>query len=646
MATTNEPPRGGHGLLDSTTVPTPDPHFYAVHPPAPHAHQAGARSDALEVELWTYGVRPRSVEVRSEPDNEERLDPLELVGGRDGWLRWRGTVPIAQHVDTTRYAFRCRVAGAQRWLSQAGLHASPAPLDLHFRFLADYQPPAWLWDQVVYQIFPDRFADGDPSNNVVTGEYLYGGKPVVARAWGELPDRRQGAREFFGGDLDGIREHLDDLAELGVSTLYLNPIFTSPSSHKYDTSDYTSVDPHLGGDAALLRLLEAMRSRGMRVILDAVVNHTSERHPWFDRYGEHGAAGAYHRPDAAPGERYSFADRDDPESYHGWYGTRTLPVLDFASSLVQRDVYDGDDAVLRRWLRPPWSIDGWRLDVIHMLGEGPGAGRNHAHVRAIRRAIREERSDAYVLGEHFFEASAWLQGDQEDGAMNYYGFQRPLLAFWAGVDHRGDDAAIDAGELDRWLSDARARIPFVVALSQLNLLGSHDVPRFLTRLGGDRAAMRAALHALFGYLGVPCVYYGDEIGLEGEGDPDCRRTFPWDRSAWDAALRDTVRRLARLRRRAPPLARGDLRTLLADGDVYAFARVLRDDAVVVVQHRGHGPRRVTLPVWASGHRGAWFDALSGERLEGGATLALELPPRSARTLVSDPGWLSDPDGDA
>lgn len=632
----------------------PDPAFHAVHPPGPFVTEAHAGARSLRVRLHTYGERPSAVHVRSEPDNEERLDAMTLLPAHadDGWCRWEALVPLAPHQPITRYVFRCRLGPHQRWLSQAGLHAHPPPLAWHFRHVDGYRAPAWLWEQVVYQVFPDRFRDGDERSNVRDGAYVYGGHPVVARGWDERPSRAHGAREFFGGDLDGVREALPYLEALGVSTLSLNPIFTSPSSHKYDTTDYERVDPHLGGEAALERLLQRLRARGMRIVLDAVVNHTSERHPWFDRWGEHasgrgvrhgsghGSAGAYHGPDAPHRGRYVFDDADDQERYRGWRGTRTLPVLDYASPDVRRDVYEGDDAILRRWLRPPWRIDGWRLDVIHMLGEGAGATNNHAHVRAIRQAIRAERSDAYVLGEHFFEASAWLQGDQEDGAMNYYGFQRPLLAFWAGVDHRGEPLALDAAGLERWLSDARAQIPFELALSQLNLLGSHDVPRFLTRVRGDRRAAAAAAHALFGYLGVPCIYYGDEIGLEGEGDPDCRRPFPWDERRWDQHLLHTYRRLAHLRRRAPPLARGDLRTLVAEGNVYAFARVLDQQVVVVVQHRGEQSTTVRLPLWATGVRAPLVDAASGERFAGADALDVTLAPRSGRTLVSDTRWLT------
>ncbi len=617
--------------------------FYVVHPADGRQSTTRDGRRGLLVVLETYGAEPGSVFVRSEPDFEERLDPLDVTDRDAGRVRWEGFLPLAPHDPATRYAFVCQLGDAQRWLSQAGLCAHPPPGDLHFVHVDGYEPPRWVWDQVVYQVFPERFRDGDPTNNVPDGAYRYDGQPVVARGWDELPDRRQGAREFFGGDLEGVRQALPYLLDLGVSTLYLNPIFASPSSHKYDTVDYTRVDPHLGGDDAFLRLLEDLRRQRMRIVLDAVVNHTSEHHPWFDRYGEHGG-GAYGDPQARERERYVFDDPDDPASYRGWLGARTLPVLDFASALVRHDVYGGDDAILRRWLRPPWSIDGWRLDVVHMLGEGAGAVRNHHHVRAIRRAIREERADAYVLGEHFFEATAWLQGDQEDGAMNYYGFQRPMLAFWAGVDQRGEALRVDAAGLEAWLLDARARIPFELALSQLNLLGSHDVPRFRTRVGGDAGAVAAAMHALFGYPGVPCVYYGDEIGLEGGGDPDCRRPFPWDEARWEQRLRDTVRRLARLRRRAAPLARGDVRTLYAHADVHAFARVLGDAAVVVVQHRGEAPIEVDLPTWRTGVAGPWTDAIDGTVFAAGAAVRCPLAPRSARTLVSDARWLLDLDG--
>ncbi|MBA2667339.1 MAG: maltodextrin glucosidase [Trueperaceae bacterium] len=607
-------------------MPAPDARFHALH----SAPEGRADGNTLIVRVRTRGARPTAVFVRTEPDNEERLVACELEGESAGWCRWVAPLVAVDHDPVTRYAFRFLFPSAQRWLAQDGLHRAMPARDVHFRHVAAYRPAAWIWDQVVYQIFPDRFRNGDPENDVQSGAGRYDEHEVVARPWDALPTRGMGAREFFGGDLDGVCEALPYLEDLGVSTLYLNPIFTSPSSHGYDTVDFEHVDPHLGGDDAFRRLLEALRARGMRVVLDAVVNHTSERHPWF--------VAARASVDAPTRDHYVFDDPADPESYRGWLGVRTLPVLDFASAGVRDKIYAGDDAVLRRWLRPPWRIDGWRLDVVHMLGEGSGALRNHRHVRAMRAAIREERDDAYVLGEHFFEATPWLQGDQEDGAMNYDGFLRPLLAFWAGIDFRGDPAPIDAADLDAALGRVRTRLPFPVQLSQLNLLDSHDVPRFLTRLGGDVAALTAAAHALFGYVGVPCVYYGDEVGLEGGEDPDCRRPFPWDPARWNDDLRRTYRSLAHLRRTAPPLARGGYGTLLADGDVFAFARTLADMATITLLHRGSDARTVSLPTWATGVAAPWTDALGGATYAPGDVLTLTLPPRSGTTLVSHATW--------
>ncbi len=525
--------------------------------------------------------------VRSEPDNEEFLSQLTAKGREGRWFLYEGELRLNPADEVTRYAFKVLPEGrAQLWLSELGQTPYFPERAGHFRYNPTYEPVPWLWSQVLYQIFPERFCDGDPGNNVIEGEYLYGGKPVVAKVWDALPDKKQGAREFYGGDLEGIRQKLPYLQDLGVTALYLNPIFTSPSSHKYDTVDYLQVDPHFGGNAALEKLCTALREHGFRLVLDAVVNHTSERHPWFDRYGEHAqtyGVGAY-----GGGETrafYSFAS-EDSDSYNGWLGVRTLPVLDFSHPVVRRRVYEDPDALLRVWLRDPYRIDGWRFDVIHMLGDGAGARNNAVYVRGFRRALREENPEALVLGEHFSEATAWLQGDQEDSAMNYYGFTSPVWAFLAGVDHRGHPVEIDARDLEHLLTRARAQLPFEIQLSQLNLLGSHDTARLLTLLGGDTARLKLAVTLLFTYIGMPCVYYGDEVGLLGGDDPDCRRTFPWDEARWNRDILAHYRALIAFRRERRVLQEGMFVPLHAEGDVYAFARMLGTEAVVVVVNRG------------------------------------------------------------
>jgi alpha-glucosidase len=649
--TADDPPRTAPGARGTTARPArvDGPGDVAAGFVADHTPVAELLDDAgtrLTLRVRTRGAAPVSAAVRTEPDHEEHLTPLQPLGGPDarGWTTWVAEIEVAPHDAVTRYAFRFVFEDHQVWLTAAGQEPGDPDPEAHFRHVAGYRPADWVWHQVAYQVFPDRFRAADATGGPQSGDWSLGGQPIVRRAWHERPTPGMGAREFFGGDLDGVREGLDHLDDLGAGMLYLNPIFQSPSSHRYDTADYGRVDPHLGGDAAFARLLAEARRRGMRVVLDAVVNHTSDRHPWFDRDGRADPPGAYADPASPHRERYVFRDPSDRDSFVGWKGARSLPVLDYGSVAVQDDVYAGDDAVLRRWLRPPWGIDGWRLDVVHMLGEGAGAGRNADHVRAIRRAIRSERPDAYVLGEHFSDATAWLQGDQEDGAMNYAGFLRPMLAFWTGADLHGDPERCDGAELERRLTRVRSRLPWPIALSQLNALSSHDVPRFLTRSQGDVDALIAAHHVLLAYVGVPCIYYGDEVGLEGGRDPDNRRPFPWDEGAWNLRLYRTLRRLVHLRRRHPALAVGRYRALRAEGDVHAFARVHDGEAVVVAVHRGSGGR-VALPVAATGVTGRWWDVMDdastaspshgGALEDDGEVLIVDLPARGARTFVSD-----------
>ena len=603
--------------------------LFAFHAPTPDFLEKTDKGYALSLRV-PKSIKPEAAWIRSEPDNEQFLSPMKQVGTNADWTTYRGILRPNLSEDVTLYAFKLLLAGRQVWLSEAGITPYFPERDLHFRLNPGYESASWVWSQVFYQIFPERFFDGDPSNNVQDGEYLYEGKPVVAKNWGELPDRRQGAREFYGGDLEGIRQKLPYLEDLGVTALYLNPIFESPSSHKYDTVNYYKIDPHFGTNETFANLCYDLRQRGMRIILDAVVNHTSERHAWFDRHGEHSEAGAYQSANSKTRDFYTFTS-DDPESYHGWYGVKTLPVLDYTNPTLRKIIYENDDAILRTWLRPPYSINGWRFDVIHMLGEGTGAINNATYVQHFRKTLREENPQAYVLGEHFFEATKWLQGDQEDGAMNYYGFTRPVTEFLAGVDYMGHSVQIDSTDLEHLFTRARARIPFDIQLSQFNLLDSHDTPRLLTTLGGDKALFKIAVTLLFTYIGVPCIYYGDEVGMEGGHDPDCRRTFPWHEDDWDMGLRKHYQQLIDLRRRYKVLQEGAFLSLFADKDVYAFARLLDGEAIIVAINRGDAVG-VELPIWKLGLQNESLESFfedSKINVKDGA-LGLEL---SAKTSV-------------
>jgi alpha-glucosidase len=322
----------------------------------------------------------------------------------------------------------------------------------------------------------------------------------------------------------------------------------------------------------------------------------------------------------------------------GWKGHRSLPVLDFAQPAVQQAIYASSDAVLRHWLRPPFAIDGWRLDVIHMLGEGPGALHNAHHVSAMRRAIHEENPNAYVLGEHFSEATRWLQGDQEDGAMNYHGFTTPVWAWLAGLDLGAasphERQRISTPQLEARMAQAIAAVPYANQLAQLNLLGSHDTVRMLTQLGGDLDLMQVGFTLLFTRPGVPCLYYGDEIGTPGGADPDCRRCFDWDRSRWPCTLWTHVQQLAQQRRGRSEWQRGATVTLAQGADWWAYARFDEGAATVVVVNRGDAVD-VLVPLHALPVRVRRWSTLDGTALDTpGAALPLRVPTRVSVCVLS------------
>lgn len=542
----------------------------------------GAVGDTATIRLRAAVDAPvEGVYLRSCPDGEQSIVPMQLAGAQNVCRWWQVQLPLA--MLRTGYRFLLRAPDGNLWYNALGVTAH-YPTDANdFKLLADFLAPAWVRDAVFYQIFPDRFADGDPANNVRDSEHRYGGKPVVTRAWGEPPRRESGGREFFGGDLQGIAQRLEYVAELGASALYLNPIFLAPSNHKYDVADYERVDPHLGGEAGLAELRRALDARGMQLILDIVPNHCGATHPWFTQ--------AQADPQAPTAEFFTF--RKHPDEYESWLGVATLPKLDYRSERLRELMYAGEQAIMRRWLREPYRIDGWRIDVANMLGRQGPSDLGHKIGRGIRRAVKAERPDAYILGEHFFDGTPHLQGGELDATMNYQGFTFPVWRWLAGYENAvgaqrewaDRHPMATAAMVAQWAA-FRAAIPWQIASQQFNLLGSHDTPRLRHMLGGDMARVRVAAALLFTYPGVPCVYYGDEIGLDGAGDPDCRRTMPWDPAAWDQELRTFYQTLARLRREAPALRWGGFQLLYVGAHSLAFQREAPEERLLVVARRG------------------------------------------------------------
>lgn len=450
--------------------------------------------------------------------------------------------------------------------------------------------PDWVRDAVFYQIFPDRFAR---SGRVP--------EPGPFEPW-EAPPTSNGIK---GGDLAGITERLPRLAELGVNALYLNPVFTSASNHRYHTDDYLAIDPLLGGDAALRELLEAVHGRGMRLIVDGVFNHTGRGHQPFVHVLENGSGSPYRDwyhfdQDRLAGGRpvTPYAPNDgQPDAftrvgYEGWWGMPALPKLEHANPAVREFLY----RVSEHWMA--FGADGWRLDV-------PGEITQPGFWEGFRSRVKAVRADAYLVGEVWSVSPEWLAGDRFDGLMDYP-LTEAILSFVGG-------SHLDQGVLDSQHEYATHVHPtdgpgFAAALtgllqayepaavaSQLNLLGSHDTPRFRTVCGGDTAAYRLATLIQMTLPGAPCIYYGDELGMEGGADPDCRRSYPADPAWGDQSLRAFVAGAITLRRAHGCLRDGGTWQVVgADGPAFAHLRADGDEAYVIAVNSGDGPARLSL----------------------------------------------------
>ena len=526
------------------------------------------------------GAAVRRVHVRSVADGEPRIAEAVVdrwLPGGETW--WRAEVEARNPV--TRYRFLLDGPGGPRWLTQLGVLAHDLPDATDFRLVTHDPPPAWAADAVVYQIFPDRFARSAAAAARRSPRWAIPcdwDTPVIGRG-PETP------YQLYGGDLDGIAERLDHIAALGATTVYLTPIFPARSNHRYDAAAFDRVDPLLGGDDALARLAAAVHARGWRLLGDVTTNHCGDAHPWFT-----GAAA-----DVDPVERSMFYFTADG-GYESWLGVPSLPKLDWASAEVRRRFLDGPDAVLARWLRPPWSLDGWRVDVANMTGRRGPDDHLREVAAAMRRTVAAARPDALLLAEHAHDATGDLDAGGWHGTMNYGGFLRPLWSWLRAPDLDLPDFLGLPGGVPR--RDARAALATMRAFAALvswrsltaswNLLGSHDTARIRTVLG-SAALGEVATGLLCTLPGIPMVFAGDEIGLRGRNGEHSRTPMPWHRpQSWDAGTLRYYRDLIALRRDRPALRHGGLRWLYADADALVFARESAGETVLVLARRAAG----------------------------------------------------------
>jgi neopullulanase len=492
---------------------------------------------------------------------------------------------------------------------------------MHMQPSASFVTPEWVKDAVFYQIFPDRFAT---SASVP--------KPANLEPWDSPPT----VHGFKGGDLLGVKERLDYLQDLGITAIYLCPVFKSTANHRYHTYDYFQVDPILGGNAALSSLVEAAHGRGMKVILDGVFNHASRGFFQFNHLLENGAASPYtdwFTVHSWPLRPYTTGEQGP--GYACWWNLPELPEFNTKSAAVREFLW----GVGEYWLQQ--GIDGWRLDV-------PNEIDDDEFWREFRRRVKVINPDAYIVGEIWGDARRWLQGDQFDAVMNYL-FTRVCLGFLA-AGGSGLDTSVFANT-GLWpvetlnAENFRASVDTVLGLypwesttSQLNLLDSHDTPRFLTIARNDETSLRLATLFQMTFPGSPCIYYGDEIGMTGAHDPDSRRSFIWDEATWNQDLRTHVRRCTALRHAYPVLRRGDFASLYARDYIYIFRRRLESDMAVIALNAGNEIRTVDLLVDdrepAGRLKSVWRE--KSPFVSGSHVIGWELPARSADILIARP----------
>ena len=560
--------------------------------------EAPALGDTVTVRVRTSAADPvDAIWLRTTCDAEPVFHPTtSSTEGDVVW--WSGELPV--HNPVTHYRFLLVRAlpdgqSEQEWLTGAGLVGHDVPDATDFRLAAYPSAPDWGRDGVVYQVFPDRFARSAAADERPVPDW------ALPADWDdevvfEGTDPRTPV-QLYGGDLDGLTEHLDHVAEVGADIVYTTPVFPGESNHRYNATTFTEVDPLLGGDEAYARLSAAVHARGWRILGDLTTNHTGDTHEWF--------RSALADPDDPHRSYYYF---EDDGSYACWMGHGTLPKINHANLDARHAMVDGPSSVVGRWLQPPFDVDGWRIDVANMTGRLGAIDVAHEVARTVRATASALRDDPWVIGEHNHDATGDVDGDGWHGTMNYSGFSWPV---WSWLR----DPTSPARPFGRPVPVARRDGPAVVetfrawqgtlgwraTASSWNILGSHDSARIRTLVGGDAAVHRVAVGLQFTLPGVPMVFAGDEIGLEGVNGEDARRTMPWHRrDEWDDRTLGTYADLARLRREHPALRRGGLRWAYVDADTIAYLREHPDEDVLVVARRAAGSAFV-LPLTSGRH---------------------------------------------
>lgn len=533
----------------------------------------GKRRVLLRVHVRRDDVERVTVQVTPKPRaGTEVARRIATVDGRDVY---EARLLYERNPGKLRYAFQLEDGG-----KSASFPAGKERFALATGAAGRFETPEWVRDAVFYQIFPDRFRDGDPDTNPDRPRRPEGKPWGIDDGYLEQWDAEPAHFNFMGGDLAGITEKADYLRDLNVDTVYLNPIFAAESNHRYDAADYEKVDPGLGTGEDYKAMCKALAARGMKLVLDCVFNHTGDEHYAFRDCLEKGPSSKYWSWYFIDGHPIT---RNPKPNYRCWWGFGDLPQL----NTKQPEVVEHLLKVGKKWLAD--GAHGWRLDVPNEVD-----AINPDFWPEFRRRVKKQDPQAYIVGEIWTDARSWLQGDKFDAVMNYP-VRSAALEFLIKAPGQG----VDAPAFESMLAQQLATYPEPALRVQFNLLGSHDTPRVATLADGDLRRVRLAFTFLYAWPGAPVVYYGDEIGLRGGKDPECRRTYPWDRpDRQDTATLEHVRALGKVRRAEEGLRRGTVRFLRSQGRASAFARVPEpgDEGRPVVCLLNAQPQQATVRV--------------------------------------------------
>ena len=555
----------------------------------------------------------------------------------------------------TSYYFEIQDGEEVWYYNRSGLTDGRIPY-YDFRLAPGFSTPDWAKGAVIYQIYTDRFYNGDPENDVETREYFYiGDYSSKVTDWNKYP-AAMGVREFYGGDLQGVIDKLDYLQDLGVEVLYFNPLFVSPSNHKYDIQDYDYIDPHFGkivedggellspgeksnkkatkyqkrttsfanleaSNELFIKLVEELHRRGMKIILDGVFNHCGSFNKWMDRECIYErkkgyAPGAYISRESPYHDYFRFFSDEEKDwpyngKYDGWWGHDTLPKLNYEES-VKLENYILNMG--RKWVSPPYNVDGWRLDVAADLGRSNEY--NHQFWKKFREVVKNANPDAIILAEHYGDPREWLGGDEWDTVMNYDAFMEPITWFLTGMEKHSDEMREElrgnADNFTRAMTYHMANMMVPSLLTSMNELSNHDHSRFLTRtnhmvgrvaeLGPEAAnefvnpaVMREAVAFQMTWIGAPTVYYGDEAGVCGFTDPDNRRTYPWGHE--DQQMLGFHKEMIRIHKEHEALRTGAVIMLHCEKNILAYGRFTEEEQIIVILNNRSELAEVTVPVW-------------------------------------------------